>query len=185
MSKKNQDEIALIEQIKMGDQTAFKRLFDRFYKIMLAIAINILKDIELSKDVVQEVFFQIWKKRESLTIHSTLEGYLKRATVNRCLNVIKARKRFDSPDALEQKQSSAPSAQEGLEATDLQKVIQSAMDALPEKCRVVFIMRRHEGMPVKEIAEKLGISPKTVENQITKALKILKETVKTFREQNG
>ena len=182
MSKETHTDKELIQQIKAGNQVAFKSLFNRFYKMLLAIAINILRDVEPSKDVVQEVFFQVWKKRETLEIRSSLEAYLKRATINRSLNYIKSRKRFDSNEQFEDRQSLAASSQEHLEADDLQKAIQKALDGLPEKCRVVFIMRRQEGMPVKEIAEKLGISPKTVENQITKALKVLKNAVHTFNE---
>lgn len=185
MDKPNHTDEQLIKQITEGNQKAFKILFERFYKLLLSIAINVLKDVETSKDMVQEVFFQIWKKRETLEIHSSPKAYLKRATINRCLNHIKAQKRFDSTDQLEGRQSAAPSSIEQLEAADLEQAIQMALNGLPEKCRLVFVMRRQEGMPVKEIAEKLGVSPKTVENQITKALRILKEAVRIYNEKKG
>lgn len=182
MSTNSTDE-QLIGRIRQNDQKAFRLLFDRHYKTLLGTAINVLKDVDSGKDMVQEVFFQIWKKRESLEIRTSVIAYLKRAVINRCFNQIKARKSTTSTEQLEQTQSAIPSATENLEANDLQQAIKKALDGLPERCRLVFTMRRMEGLSHKEIAEKLDISPKTIENQMTKALKVLREAVRIFNEQ--
>lgn len=174
MSAEPTQDKKLLARLREGDQSAFRILFDRYYQFLLAIAINLLKDVNLAKDVVQEVFFQIWKKREVLSIQVTLQAYLKRAVINRSINQIRARKSNLSDDHLESIQSKEPSPSDDLEAQHLDTVLKKAMDSLPERCRLIFVMRRLENMSHKDIAEKLDISTKTVENQITKALKILK-----------
>lgn len=172
----------LFKQIKQGDERAFRRLFNRYYQVLLAIAINLIKDINGAKDTVQEVFFQIWKRRDVLEIPDKVEAYLKRSTINRALNLIQSKKRMVplAPDFDASGKNAG--AQEQLEAEEMNLVIQQALASLPERCRTVFVMKRIEGLSLKEIAERLDISPKTVENQITKALKVLKEAVKPYVE---
>lgn len=175
----------LLLLIKRDDNVAFRKLFDRFYQQLLGTSINMLKDVDLAKDVVQEVFLQIWKKRSELNINSSVGGYLKRAVINRSLNKIRAKKSFLDTQHLEEKPSKEPSAVDYLEEEDLHKAMKTALDTLPDRCRTIFVMKRLEGMSQKEIAGELGISPKTVENQITKALKVLKESVKPFLNKSG
>ena len=174
----------LIEQIKKGDKVAFRELFNRYYKILLATAINIVQDVNTAKDIVQEVFLQIWKNHTTLKIKTNPEGYLKRAVVNRALNFIKARKPMVPEDSLQNMHSHETQAQQVLEASDLEKEIQKALMTLPERCRMVFVLKRMKGLSLKEIAQKLDTSPKTAENQITKALKVLKEVARPFLEEN-
>ena len=181
MNLKEANNLELIDLIRKGDQSAFRELFDRFYQLLLAVAINLLGDLNQAKDVVQEVFINIWNKRESINIHSAVEPFLKRSVINRSLNRIKARKHTVPEDTL----ASTPYQDRGhqkLEAQDLENIIQSALNSLPERCRTIFILKRIEGMTLKEIAQQLDISTKTVENQITKALKVLKEAVQPYLE---
>jgi len=175
----------LLLLVKEDDNVAFRKLFDRFYQQLLGTSINMLKDKDLAKDVVQEVFLQIWKRRSTLNINSSVGGYLKRSVINRSLNKIRAKKSFIDTDHLAEKVSEEPSAVDYLEEEDLQKAMKTALDTLPDRCRTIFVMKRLEGMSQKEIAGELGISPKTVENQITKALKVLKESVKPFLNNSG
>ncbi|MGB0525634.1 MAG: RNA polymerase sigma-70 factor [Flammeovirgaceae bacterium] len=185
MPKEPSSEDHLILEVKQGNESAFRKLFDKFYKLLLAVAINFLKDIDAAKDVVQEVFFQLWKKRESLNINSSVEAYLKRAVINKSLNQIKYQKRLTGDDNLEHQHSSSYTVVEELQAAELHEALQQALDSLPERCRLIFVMRRLEGMSHKEIAEKLEISPKTIENQMTKALKVLKEAVRVYEEKSN
>ncbi len=170
----------LIARIKTNDKAAFRILFDRHYKVLLATAINILKDPNSAKDATQEVFLQIWQKRDTLNIQTAPAAYLKRSVINRSLNQIKSRKKFVDETPIVQMYSQSPEANENLAVQDLETAMKKALDTLPERCRLIFIMRRLEGMSLKEIAQQLDISPKTVENQITKALKVIKEAVKPF-----
>ena len=169
----------LLSAIKINDSSAYRKLFDRYYKYLLVTAYAYVKDENTSKDLTQDVFFEIWKKRKTLDI-SNVKAYLRRAAVNKSLNYLKAQRMnyqdgddsFDLPFDTE--------VQEKLEASQLQKVINTAIENLPDRCRVVFALRRFEELSVKEIAAQLEISPKTVENQLTKALKILRSAVAPY-----
>ncbi len=181
MAENQHGDFDLIGKISRGDRQAFQVLFHRYYKVLLAIAINILKDVALAKDVTQEVFLSIWKKRSSLNIHSSVEAFLKRSVINRSLNQIKARKHF-VPEGPSEDLPDHQNAALQLESKDLEKIIETTLATLPERCRLIFILRRIEGLSHKEIAEKLHISPKTVENQMTKALKVLKNAIQPYLE---
>ncbi|MEM9919322.1 MAG: RNA polymerase sigma-70 factor [Bacteroidota bacterium] len=171
----------LLERIKADDKLAFRQLFDRYYHYLLVTVNNVTGKPDLAKDAVQEVFFNFWKKRHTIDIRSGVKPYLRRAVLNRIFNIIKARKLdyMESTDLPEQVDLS-DNPQTKLESSDLDKIIQAAIDQLPEKCRVVFILCRVEGLPHKEIAEKLNISTKTIENQMTKALKLLKKAIQPY-----
>ena len=172
-------DLALVEAIKRDDQVAYRTLFDRYYKYLLVTAYAYVKDNNTIRDLAQDVFFEIWKKRKTLNINN-VKAYLRRAVINKSLNYIKAQRlnfeetndSFDLPEK--------SNVQEQLEANQLQAVINEAIDRLPERCRVVFALRRFEGLSLKEIAAKMDISPKTVENQLTKAMKILRKAVEPY-----
>ena len=174
------EEGLLIQQIKEGNQKAFRTLFNTYYKELLGTSINMLKDVDLAKDVVQEVFTTIWRKREDLEITSSLKPYLKRAVINRSLNAIKARKQHDDVDDQFDLVAGGMSPQGELENQDLKAAVGAGLDTLPEKCREAFVLRRIEGYTVKEIAEMMEVSPKTVENQITKGLKLMREALRPY-----
>ncbi|MEM9822673.1 MAG: RNA polymerase sigma-70 factor [Bacteroidota bacterium] len=170
----------LLDRIQQHDQQAFRQLFDRYYESLLRSVLHITGDVNLAKDVAQEVFLELWKKREKLLIKTSLKAYLHRAMINRTFNQLKARKhQYQEPAQLPENPIPAH-ADLNLEASDLQQIIQQTIDALPEKCRIVFTLCRLEGLSHKAIAEQLGISPKTVENQMTKALRILRDAVKPY-----
>ena len=170
----------LIPEIRKGSEKAFRVAYDMHYKLMLGVGINITKDMDAAKEVVQEVFFQFWKNREKIKDGISIRNYLKRAVINRCINHIKYNARFTGDETLEQSHSSGITPDRQLETKELKAVIDEAMNKLPEKARIIFVLRRHEGLSLKEIAEKLEISPKTVENQITRALKLLKAEIEPF-----
>ncbi|MEM8908201.1 MAG: RNA polymerase sigma-70 factor [Bacteroidota bacterium] len=170
----------LIQQIQQNDRRAFRQLFDRHYAYLLRSVLHITGDEHLAKDVAQEVFLELWKKRAQLVIKSSPKAYLHRAMINRTFNQLKARKhQYREPEQLPETPSKT-SAQLDLEASDLQNVIRQSIDALPERCRVIFTLCRLEGLSHKAIAQQLDISPKTVENQMTKALRILRDAVRPY-----
>ncbi len=147
---------------------------------MLGVGINITKDVDTAKEVVQEVFFQFWKNRETLSTEISIRNYLKRAVINRCLNQIKYNSKFTSDEILEETEGTQLTPDKAFETEELKKRIDLALNNLPEKARLIFILKRQEGMSLKEIAEKLDISPKTVENQITRAVKLLKAELEPY-----
>ena len=184
MSKEINPDQELIGRIKDDDKAAFRLLFNKHYREMVGTAVNILKNEDKAKDAVQEVFFQIWKTRATLEIRSSVRNYLKRSVINRCLNQIRGQKDFVSEDKLVDQPASNLSALDELAHQDLESALKEALDQLPERCRLIFIMKRLEGMSHQEISDQLGISPKTIENQITKALKSLKTALQGFRKKN-
>ena len=172
----------LISILQKGNEQAIDILFRRHYSFVCQSVYRILKDGNTAEDIAQEVFFGLWKKRENLNITTSVKGYLKRAAINKSLNFIRDQKiKFDDKEEqLPNLTSTQSTTQQHLEAEDLQKKIDEAIDSLPEKCRLVFTLSRFEEMSYQEIADHLGISIKTVENQISKALKVLRSILGPF-----
>ena len=168
-----------LQALQGGSHAALEAIFDSYYKYLVVSAYKLIQDDERAKDLVQDVFFTLWTKREELAIQGSLKAYLRRAVVNRAIDEIRKNKRlvWDEDAAANQQVSASPSADQLLDAQDLQQTINGAIQGLPEKCRVVFGLSRFENLSHKEIAEQLGISTKTIENQITKALKIIRLAV--------
>ena len=171
----------ILRQLRSGDQKAFRALFDQYYKYLVVTVYNVLGDGEKAKDIAHDVFLQVWKKREHLDIQASFRPYLRQAAINKTLNYIKSQ-RFDftEPEDFPVQESPEAGAQELLEGQDLQELINATIEQLPKKCQQIFILCRLEHMSHKEIAAKLGISTKTVENQMTKALKILRNAVAPY-----
>ena len=178
MNKKDQE---LLTKLKEGDQKALRILFDQYYPYLVSIVLAHTKDLDMAKDVAQEVFLYIWNKREQLQIQTALKPYLRKAAINRMLNKLK-RKRFQVLRSEEETEIyiTQQTPETHLADKELGKLIQHTIDQLPERCRLIFQLCRMEGLSHKEVAEKLDISTKTIENQMTKALKILRSTIAKY-----
>jgi len=173
-------ELEWLAGIRRGDESALRSIFDRHYPLLLGDIYQYIPDESSCKDLAQEVFVELWRKRESLTIHTSLRAYLRRAAINRALNYIKANRRTlleGSDNLTELADSTQQDISRKKEQDSLEAALQQAIQQLPEKCRLVFSLSRFEQLTHKEIAEKLGISVKTIENQITKAMRLLRETM--------
>ncbi len=171
----------LIKMLADNSDEAVDAIFRRHYASLCLAANRVLRDKNKSEDLVQDVFFELWKKRGTLQIHSSLGAYLKRATLNKALNYIRDEKiKSSGEEPLQILKSYQADAQGQLEIQELQKRIDQAINQLPERCRLVFSLSRFEAMTYREIAEELDISIKTVENQITKALRLLREALGGF-----
>ncbi len=171
----------LIALLAQNSDLAIERIFQKYYEYLCNIIYRYLRDSALAEDIAQDVFMELWRKQASIRIQSSLKAYLKRAAVNRTLNFIRDNKiSFEGEDELPGIQGNMTSVTAQLEAEDLQQQINQAIDDLPERCRMIFLLSRFEDMSYKEIAQKLDISVKTVENQISKALKILRTVLGPF-----
>lgn len=156
-------------------------LYENYYSQLCLTAVRYVKDPKVAEDLVQDLFVDIWKKRENLNISSSLKGYLQRSTVNRSLNWIRAQRvQIEDIDSIKATSDNEADAQDEIEKSEVEAHISKVIDTLPEKCRLVFVLSRFEMMSYKEIGLKLNISTKTVENQISKALKILRHELKNF-----
>ena len=168
----------LTKALKEGDEHAFRQIFDRYFPKMVSRANAILKDEQLAKDAAQNVFVGLWNNRQRLEIQTVLEAYLMRATVNKSLSLIKSRKLHGgSSDLVEDQRLTGEDVHLELEADEMRTKIHKAIDLLPERCRLIFVLARIDGLSHKAIAKKLQISTKTIENQMTRALKLLRSTI--------
>ena len=156
----------------------FEQLFRDYFPPLMAFARKILVDEDDAREVVHLVFINLWEKRSEVDLSTSLKSYLFTSVHNRSLNVIRDRKKFSSGEVPEVAGEWDVSAQ--IESMELEGKIREVIDSLPEKCREIFKMNRFEGLKYGEIANKLDISIRTVENQISKALKILKEQLAKY-----
>jgi RNA polymerase sigma-70 factor (ECF subfamily) len=170
----------LLSALRFGNEGALRQIFNRHYPLLLTDIYRLIPDESTCEDLAQELFVDLWNKREHIDIHTSLRAYLRRAAVNKSLNFIKSQKRFqfDDSDILTKMADSSEQEMHTRETQEnLETVLHAAIDTLPEKCRLVFNLSRFEQLSHKEIAEKLGISVKTIENQITKAMKVLRDAL--------
>lgn len=169
-----------------GDESALRSIFDRYYATLLGDVDRIIPDEDTAKDIVQEVFVELWRKRAALDVHTSLRAYLRRAAVNRSLNFLKSKQRFifteqDEGQLADQDPIVSALHQNTPQPENMETALHEAIQLLPEKCRLVFTLSKFEQMSHREIAEQLGISVKTIENQITKAMKMLRTYMMEYR----
>ncbi len=173
------NENELLEKIKVGDKYAFELVFRNYYPHLVLLGQKYLNDRDLSESIVQEVFVQMWEKRRTLQIRS-LKGFLVVAVRNRCTNELKHQQVVRHYEKVhEETDVEWMSFNENAYLNQINKVI----DELPEQRRKIFKMSRLDGLKYKEIASKLNISPKTVEVQMGKALKYLREHLQPLKKQ--
>jgi RNA polymerase sigma-70 factor, ECF subfamily len=167
------------------DEATFEKVFKSHYGALHAYANVILKDADRAEEVVQTVFLKLWEKRATLQITTSLKAYLYRAVYHDSLNQLKHQKvrqrHWEQTQYAMNQQLSTDNVHimEGQEK-ELVDRIQQTLDALPEKCRMVFHLSRFEELKYGEIAEQMGISPKTVEAHMSKALKTLRMELAEF-----
>ncbi len=166
---------------ELNDEKAFEALFRNHYKQLCNYAFTLLQDIDESEEVVQQVFIQLWERRDAMEINISVQSYMFRAVRNSCLNRIKHDKvkRGYADEVISLSNESANSTQIALH-NELQQQIQEAVESLPEQCRLIFKLSRFEELKYSEIASELNISVKTVENQMGKALRIMREKLKDY-----
>ncbi|MGB4839624.1 MAG: RNA polymerase sigma-70 factor [Saprospiraceae bacterium] len=164
--------------IKTNPEKALEYLYSQFYNMLCNQVFRILKDNVAAEDIVQDVFFGIWRKRDQLVINTSLEAYLKRSCRNRTLNYIRNNHmKWEDEGLLNDQADNGFTSDQYIDAEDLNQKIQEVIAELPEKCGIVFSLSRFEEMSYADIAVELNISVKTVEHHISKALRILREKI--------
>lgn len=171
-----------IIDVNIDDDTAFEQLFKAHYKPLHAYANLILKDLDLAEEIVQNMFLKFWEKRELLKVEASVKAYLYKCIYNDSLNHIKHEKvKTKYQDFTKQTRNElSESAAAKVELGELHFNLREALNELPEQCRTIFQMSRFEELKYREIAEQLGISIKTVEKQMSKALQILRVKLVDF-----
>ncbi len=164
------------------DKTTFEQVFKTHFKRLHAYAFTILQDEVEAEEMVQQVFFKLWERSDSLSFNSPVAAYLYRAVHNESMNYIKHQKVRSTHQlqvAYRMKNEVEHPAKKVM-AGELEKKIHTAMNELPEQCRTIFQLSRFDELKYREIADKLGISVKTVENQMGKALKLMRTKLVDF-----
>lgn len=170
------------EKIQKSDINAFENVFKSLYPQLCSFAYGYIKDKDTVEELVQDVFFILWKDRKKLTIKTSLKSYLYRIVQNKCIRYWQHKKIEDKYKAsvqLEKINSIDPQAQ--LENDELSTILSQTLESLPERCRNIFNMSRIEGLKYYEIAEQLAISIKTVEANMGKALKAFRQSIKQYQ----
>ena len=160
----------------------FEQLFKEHFKGLYAYAFTIVKDEAIAEEIVQNVFFKIWDKNVQDTIETSVKAYLYKAVYHDSLNHLKHQKiraRYQA-HAMQQPGTSSEPASKKLVLKELEAKIRQALNDLPQQCRTIFQLSRFEGLKYQEIADQLNISVKTVENQMGKALKLLRTKLVEF-----
>lgn len=168
------EENELLSLMAQDDKAAFTELYDRFWKKLFVIAFNRIKDKQSAEDIVHDVFASLWNNRKEVSIDQ-LENYLAVAIRYSVFSTIKKKSRVKQ---IEQNLSLSSIVEMPVETSlhykKILELVKTEVEHLPEKCRIIFKYSRDAGMPVKEIARQLHLSPKTVENQLGKAIRQLK-----------
>jgi RNA polymerase sigma-70 factor (family 1) len=175
-----EDEHQLLLSLAGGNEEALKSLYQKYWQRLFLSAYNVLKDKEACEDIIQEIFIQLWQRRESLKITSSLSAYLFTATRYMVFHHIKKSpanaQLFEGLD--ERFVTAAPDIP--LFFKDLQEKVNIEVQNLPEKCRQIYQLSREQNLSYRDIAEQLQLSPKTVENQLSIALKKLRSALQEY-----
>ncbi len=179
-------DVDLLGGLKSGNENVFRRIMELWYSKLFNFARGYIPDEELVREILQDVFVQLWSKRSMLAENTSINAYLFTVTRNRCIDHIRRQRlmlqfRKDCQDEFqrlgESFQALSDPVLDNIFAQEVQAEIGNAITGLPEQCRRVFTLSRFEGLKNREIGEVLNISEKTVETHITKALKTIRNVL--------
>ncbi len=176
----NQDKV--IEGLKSGDKTVFEAVYREYYTQLYYYCYKYVENIEDSEGIVQDLFVKLWDMHAELEINSSLNAYLYRAVQNYALNFLRRKKTKNKHIvvAADAPNHARTSGLIKMEEDELRAILKHAILKLPEKRREIFELSRFDGFKNDKIADKLSISIKTVETQMTKALKYLRVILKDY-----
>ena len=160
----------------VNNSVDFESLFRYNFRPLCLYALHYVGDVEIAEDIVQESFMTLWEKLEQGTSVVNMRAYLYMVVRNRCLDRLK-KKGLETESLKPNDTYGIIDDDEAQERSQVEARLWTAIDTLPDKCREVFIMSKRDGLKYEEIAEELGLSVNTVRNQVSKALKVLKEGV--------
>lgn len=174
-----------LKRIQKGDIASFEALFNRFYPGLCSYAKSLVGMKEVAEEVVQDVFYNIWKNRETIRIRYSVQSYLYRSVYNHSMMHLRKMRRehfMEDITSLEP-EIDAPDPSQLIQLDEVSELISLTLENLPERTREIFRMNRQEGLKYREIAEKLSISEKTVEANMGKALKALRNSMEKYEQE--
>lgn len=164
----------LLAALRAGDARVFEQIFREHYARMVAIGDRLLRDPARSEDLAQDVLLELWKGRARLDVSMAITGYLYRAMRNRALNELRHRRVVQVTAPRLRASEIAPPADHAVVEQEQDVAVHAALRALPERCREVFELSRFDQLSHAEIAEVMGITTKTVEAHMARALRALR-----------
>ena len=166
----------LLDRLRTGDEAAFDAIFRTWYAPLVRLAHGLLSSRAVAEEIVQDVMLELWRRREGLAPNSSVQAYLFQSTRNRALNHLRHEKveRRSEPHVSGPSPGGAPAPAQ-LVADEIEVALRDAVAGLPQRTREVFELSRVRGLRYSEIALTLGISVKTVEAQMGRALRTLRE----------
>lgn len=172
----------LMDLLAAGDGQVFERVFREHFKNLHGYACTLLDSEAVAEEIVQQVFYKLWERKEQVVVHTSIKAYLYRSVHNESLNYLKHQKVKSTHQTyvMQQGPQEGRNAAETLAGKELEQRIREALSELPEQCRTIFQLSRFEELKYREIAGQLNLSVKTVENQMGKALKLLRFKLADF-----
>ena len=166
----------LVVFLQKNDEKAFGEIYDRYWEKLFAIAFHYSQQKSLAEEIVQDVFMTLWDRRDKVIIQS-LSSYL--ATAAKFSVFASLKKELNRRKIVQQLPSSSADFSESyIHARFLKNYINDQVKALPEQCRIVYTYSRDEQLSIAQIAERMQLSPKTVENHLGRALRIIRKEIK-------
>lgn len=171
-----------IRKIQGGDIKAFEMLFRKYYEDLCRWAYRYLHDKDSAEEIVQDLFYHLWRDHLAVSIQVSVKSYLYKAVSNNCRMLLKKQSRRTAIESEIAKRISATQEQpsELVEASEITEVVNRTLSELPERPAMIFRMSRYEGLKYREIAEKLSISVKTVEANMGKALEMFRKNLQEY-----
>jgi RNA polymerase sigma-70 factor (ECF subfamily) len=168
------------QELSASTHHDYEVIFRSYYERLCHYANMWLKDMDASEEVVQNTFVKLWEKRDSIQVESSIKSYLYRAVYNASINEIKHQKVKDNYANMHYNQEPSSELHSQSELKELETRIDKALKSLPEQCRLIFQMSRYQELKYREIADILNISIKTVENQMGKALRMMRMNLSDY-----
>lgn len=176
-----QNDKAASRPVHSHSSVLFESVFKEYYKSLYLYACSILKDETTAEEIVQQVFYKLWEKKEQIEVQQSIKSYLYRAVHNESINYLRHEKvvaKYQSHLAYSRPDEDRINDKVALK--ELQQNIDMALNELPEQCRAIFQLSRYEELNYREIADTLGVSVSTVKNQVGKALRVLRTKLADF-----
>lgn len=176
-----------MEDFSVSDENAFEQLFKSFFRELHVYSFSVLRDWDLAEEVVQALFLKLWENGSWKRVETSMKSFLYRSVYHESLNVLrqhKVRQSYEN-NTLYVMKNETPHTTTPIELNELEERIRRSLNRLPEKCRTVFQLSRFSELKYHEIASQLGISVKTVETQMGKAIRILRNDLKDYLNQAG
>lgn len=168
---------------KSGDETIFREIFKARYNRIVGFCNQFISDLDMSRSIAQESFLKLWLNREKIQTENGINSFLYTAARTQCIDYLrheKVKNSFEKQEMMLARDILESYSFDDIEFLELEEAVNHAIENLPERCRVVFIKSRYEGKKNREIADELGIALKSVETNITRALKFLRKSLADF-----